>query len=210
MAADESLQELFSCMRQPLGSVTLRRFFLMLMRAHWSDPDNHGTLSDLLGCMVYSDPPEKSKLPIFLSHDYDPSQGSRIPSIYVAINQFRLAKVALGNEAGYNEDNSARTELKRCDAEVRVAHRAMSADQALLMAESGAALLQGVHKDIAGNLDLLDFQVNGWTDALRREQGETRYFQVDLTCSVAFNFLVQIETESHRIKKFGLKVNASI
>lgn len=206
---DDVMLQLFECMRRPVDSVNLRRFFLMLMRAHWMDPANHGPLAEPLGCMVYSEDPKKKSLDVRLAHDYEGEAGSSVPAIYVGFNGFKLGKLFIGDAVGRTGDNSARREGKRVDTVLKVAHRARSADQALLMAESGATLLQGIHKDIMANIPLLAFSVDMWTDAERKESGATRYFQVDLVCSLAFNFQVEIDMESHRIKKFGSTVNAT-
>jgi len=204
-----TLTELYECLSAPLDSVSLRRFFLMLIRAHWLDQDNHGTLSDYFDCMQYSDDPAKRKVDVQLSHVFDPEKGTTNPAMYIGFEGFKLNTVGLGDTIGRKPDNSARQEGKRADTVMSIGHISPSADTSLMMAESNATLLQGVHRDIISNMDILNLDVLGWSDARLMEKAPDRTFQVDLRCSISFNFMVEIDIESHRIKKFGTELNAS-
>jgi len=206
----KTLTKLFQCLDAPLDSVSLRRFFLMLFRAHWLDPANHGTLSEYLDCMKYSEDPKERTVDVELSHTYDPEKGAARPSIYVGFTGFILRPIAIGDSIGRLDDNSARREGKRADTLMKVSAIAKSADQALLMTESNATLLQGIHKDIMRSMDILKLEVRGWTDARIMEKAPDRNFQVDLDVAISFNFLVEIDIESHRIKKFGTEIKGTI
>jgi hypothetical protein len=142
-----------------------------------------------------------------LSHVYDPEKGSTRPSVYVGFEGFSLKTIAQGDLIGRAQDNSTRQEGKRADTIMRVGHVAESADMALMMAESDATLLQGIHKDIMQNMPILKLDVLGWSDPQLREKAPDRNFQVDLRCSISFSFMVEIDIESHRIKKFGAELN---
>jgi hypothetical protein len=199
----QTLTELYECMRRPLDSVNLRRFFLMLFRAHWSDAANHGQLKDFFDCLQYDDNKDERTVDVELAHVYDVDKGTTRPSIYVGFSGFSMKKIAIGNAVGRSEDNSVRREGKKAETLLRVGHIAQSADMALLMAESNAVLLQGIEKDICSNMDLLSLEVLDWSDARLLEKSPDRNFQVDLQCAISFNFMVEIDMESHRIKKFG-------
>jgi len=209
MSAQSTLPELFACLDRPLDSVNLRRFFLMLMRAHWLDTQNHGSLSEFFSCVRYDDDPAQKTLDVELSYTYDPSKSSLSPAIYVGFEGFNLQKLGIGNSVGRAPDNSTRQEAKRAETIMRVTHVAPSADMALLMAESNAVILQGIEKDLIANMDILSLEVLGWSDPKMLEKAPERNFQVDLRCSLSFNFMVEIDIESHRIKKFGTELNAT-
>jgi hypothetical protein len=209
MSNSSTLHELFGCMDKPLDSVNLRRFFLMLFRAHWMDTANHGSLAEFFDCMRYDDDPKKSTVDVQLAHNYDEKKGSARPAIFVGFEGFTLKKLGIGSSVGRAADNSTRQEAKRADTVLRVGHMAQSADMALMMAESNAVLLQGIEKDIIANMDILGLEVLGWSDPRIMEKAPDRNFQVDLRCAVTFNFMVEIDIESHRIKKFGTELNAS-
>lgn len=209
MSGQSTLNELFACLDRPLDSVNLRRFFLMLMRAHWMDSQNHGSLSEFFSCVRYDEDPAQRTLDIELAHTYDPNKASLSPAIYVGFESFNLQKLGIGNSVGRSPDNSTRQEAKRAETMMRLSHVASSADMALLMAESNAVLLQGIEKDLIANMDILSLEVMGWTDPKPIEKAPERNFQVDLRCSLSFNFIVEIDIESHRIKKFGTELNAT-
>lgn len=205
---NKSLYNLFECMTEPLNSVNLRRFFLMLFRAHWLDSDNHGTLKEHLSCMRYDDNPKEKTMDIELAHVYDKAKGNSRPAIYVGFDGFGLKSSGIGDVIGHALDNSSRIESKKAETLMRVGHISESADMALMMAESNATLLQGIHKDIMASMDILKVDVQGWSDPVLMEKAPDRNFQVDLTCAVSFNFMVEINIESHRIKKFALQLEA--
>ena len=205
----QTFTELYECMRRPLDSVNLRRFFLMLIRAHWTDRVNHGALADFLDCMHYDEEPKDRTLDVELSHTFDPEKGSRRPGIYVGFGGVQLKTIGIGGSVERRPDNSARTEGKKAETMLKIGHINQSADMALMMAESNATLLQGIHKDIIANMDVLDMQVIGWSEPQLMEKAPDRNFQVDLQCAVSFNFMVEIDIESHRIKKFGTEFNAT-
>lgn len=208
-ANTRTFTELFECMRRPLDSVNLRRFFLMLIRAHWSDKANHGSLAEFLDCLHYDEDPKERTLDVELAHTYDPGKGATRPGIYVGFGGFNLKTLAIGGNIERRPDNSARTEGKKAETVLKIGHLSQSADMSLLMAESNAVLLQGIHKDIISNMDILDLQVLGWSEPRILEKAPDRNFQVDLQCAVSFNFMVEIDIESHRIKKFGTEFNAT-
>ena len=205
----QTFTSLFECMRRPMDSVNIRRFFLMLLRAHWSDNANHGQLAEFLDCMRYDEDPKERTLDVELAHVFDPDKGSTRPGIYVGFGGFELKKVAMGNVIGRADDNSTRQEGKKAETVLKVGHMSQSADMSLLMAESNAVLLQGIEKDICRNMDILNMEVLGWSDPRLMEKAPERNFQVDLSCAVSFNFMVEIDIESHRIKKFGTELNAT-
>lgn len=204
---DSELARLMHCMDRPLDGANLRSIFLLLTRAHFSDPANHGYLEDTIGCFKYSDDPKESTLSVQLSYNYDPEKSSPIPAVYVGMDQgTKFGKLDMDNQSAQFADRSGKEYSKLATAGISFIHLARSMDQALLLAESSAAFFMGIRESLKLQLGLSSFDVLSLSPPALVQKDPERYFRVDLQCALSFNFVVSVNIESHRLKKFAIKL----
>lgn len=204
---DSELLRLRHCMDEPLNGSNLRSIFLLLTRSHFSSPKNHGLLESSIGCFVYDDDPAKRTLDIELSHNFIPNKSVKVPAIYVGMDQgTTFSKVDFNNHLQFNEDNSGWHTGKLATTAVAFIHLAPTLDQALLMAESSTAFFMGVRDNLKTKLNLSSFDIVSLSPAALIEKSPTTYFRVDLQCALSFNFVVSVNLESHRLKKFNMSL----
>lgn len=204
------LPDLYNEMQQcvdmaPLVPSKLRRFFLLLLRSHWSDAGNFGPdLEDSLGCMTWE--PGGSRIGIEL-------QGAKIPTnlqhmIWVALGNFRARKVVFGNRGEYEEDNATERYVLPCTAQLLIRHDAPTIDQAFDMAWSTFCFLLGFQEAV---LDALGGEGAAFTPTLvgeprQEEPVPKERFRVDVGAELAVNVAVATTLESHRLKRIVLNI----
>lgn len=204
---DSELSKLLHCMDEPLNGANLRTIFLLLTRAHFSDPANHGYLEETIGCFKYDDDDKLSTLPVELSYVYDPEKTSPIPAVYVGMDQgMQFRRTDMDDKSATFSDNSGFESAKLAVTSLSIIHLARTMDQALLLAESSAAFYMGIRESLKLQLGLSSFDVLSLSPAALAGKAPERYFRVDLQCALAFNFVVSVNIESHRLKKFAISL----
>lgn len=192
--------ELAECLsRQPSTPSKLRRFFLLLLREHWSDPGNYGPdLQDTLSCMVWK--PESSYLTIEL-------QGAKNPAllqhaIWLNLGNFRPRKLSIGNRAGFEEDNATDIYATACTAQLLIHHDAPSLDVAFDMAWSTFCFLFGFQEAILEGLggEGAGFMPTVVAEPRQEEPGPKERFRVDVGADLSLNVFVSTTRESHTLK----------
>lgn len=194
-------------MGTPLNAYNLRRFFLLLTRAHYSSVENHGYLSGDLGCAIYSDNPVERTVNVAPSYEYNPNRDGEMPSIYVGVDQpLTFSKLDLRSEAGHSSDNSAHSQAYIAKTAVNFVHIFKTADQALLAAESTLMFMIGIQGSIRSNLNLMSFEPVSMSPPAFKEKAPESQMRVDVTMSLSYQYNVLVNIESHRIKKFAIEL----
>lgn len=211
MALVNTILRLHKCFGQPLTLTNLRAVVLLLLRTHFSDPDNFGTTKEELKCLTYDpDKVKESTLGIELGSVFDPKNPGPRPGIYVDFDgKASWDKKVLNNSAGSSEDNSVSNYVWLVKTNIIISHLADSIDLALTMAESSASLFLGLRPHLMQTLDIASMEVTSLNFPKPPAKDIERYFQVDLSISFIFNFHMSVNLESHRLKKFALELSPS-
>ncbi len=189
-------------MSLPLSPVTLRRIFLLLIREHYSNPEQYGDYKELLQGYKYSDTEPQRTIDIDLMHTYDPEKLKSEPSIYVGFQPFAFAKRTVSNYAGHNEDESVKYYTMPTSGILLVRHVSTSGDNALMLGELTTNLLFGLHELLLRKLPgLLGFDIASLSDPRLISKAPQRQVMVDLACKIDFNYALSVNEESHRLKK---------
>lgn len=193
-------------MSEPLNGSNLRTIFLLLTRAHYSDSKNFGYLEEQLKCAVWSSEHSKSALEIDPSYQYDINRDNRKPGIYVGVDQpSQFSKVDLNSRQGNIPDNSGFFSGQLLRTAISFIHVFESADQALLAADCTASFFVGIKESLRNKLNLSSFEPISISPPALVEKTPERFFRVDVTFGISYNYSVLVNIESHRLKKFAIE-----
>lgn len=193
-------------MSEPLNGSNLRTIFLLLTRAHYSDSKNFGYLEEQLKCMVWDSDHSKSTLEIDPLYQYDINRDNRKPGIYVGNAQpFQFSKIDLASRQGNIADNSGFFSGHLVKSSMVFSHVFESPDQASLAADSTTSFFIGIKENLRSKLGLMSFEPQEITSPALLEKSPERFFRVDSTFVIAFNYSVLVNIESHRLKKFVIE-----
>lgn len=193
-------------MSEPLNSSNLRTIFLLLTRAHYSDAKNFGYLEEQLKCVVWDADHSKSVLEIDPTYQYDLNRDSRKPGIYVGVDRpSEFSKIDLNSRQGNLPDNSGFFSGQLLRTAVSFIHVFESPDQALLAADCTTSFFVGVKESLRNKLNLSSFEPISISAPVLIEKTPERFFRVDATFGIAFNYSVLVNIESHRLKKFAIE-----
>lgn len=197
-------EELQGCaVQSPLLPSKLRRFFLLMLRAHWSDSANYGPdLQNTLSCLTWE--PGGDRLGVELQGT--PVANTLQNSIWIQLGNFQARQVAFGNRADASEDNATESYVMPCTAQLLINHDSPSIDQSFDMAWSTFCFLLGFQDSI---IDALGGPGAGFKVQVVGEprqdaiQPKSR-FRVDVGASLSVNVAVATTLESHRLKRIAL------
>jgi hypothetical protein len=207
----EDYVQLFNCMSEPLNGSNLRTIFLLLTRAHYSNAKNFGYLEEQLKCMVWDPDHSKSPLEIDPTYQYDINRDNRKPGIYVGIDQpSQFTKIDLNSTQASIPDNSGYFSGHLLKTAVTFTHVFESPDQALLAADCTTSFFVGIKKSLYTKLNLSSFEPISITPPTLIEKSPERFFRVDASFSIAFNYNVLVNIESHRLKKFAFELQPQV
>ena len=196
--------ELAGCAAQsPLVPSKLRRFFLLLLRAHWSDAGNFGPdLQESLGCLEWA--PTGSKMGVELQGAQNVDTLRHM--VWVRLGNFQARQVAFGNRGTASEDGATERYIMPCTAQLLISHDSPSIDESFDMAWSTFCFLMGFQDSI---IDALGGEGAGFKAQLVGEPQQAEIspkerFRVDVGASLSVNVAVATTLESHRLKRIAL------
>lgn len=194
--------ELQDCANQaPLLPSKLRRYFLLLLRAHWSDAGNFGPdLAESFKCLTWE--PGGTRLGIELQG----TAGANLQNmIWVALGNVQGKPVSFGNRAEYNPDNATERYVMPCTLQLLVRHDSPSLDQSFDMAWSTFCFLLGFQESILDGLggEGASFRPQLVGEPQQQEDRPTARFRVDVGAVLSVNVAVATTVESHRLKRIA-------
>ncbi len=158
--------------------------------------------------MVWDPEHSKSSLEIDPSFQYDMNRDNRKPGIYVGIDQpCTFSKIDLNSKQGTIPDNSGFFSGQLMRTAVSFIHVFESADQALLAADCTASFFVGIKDSLRNRLNLSSFEPISISAPALIEKTPERFFRVDVTFGLSFNYSVLVNIESHRLKKIAIELD---
>lgn len=203
----ELFNELYGCAtQQPITPSKLRRFFLLMLRGHWSDAANYGPdFQESLGCLNWT-PDGKGSLGVELQGAKDVITKQHM--LWVSLGNFRTQQVTFGNRSTLSEDQATYHYSMPCTAQLLVSHDSPSLDQAMDMAWSTCCFLMGFQDSILDALggDGTGFRVELVGNPEQRELAPKDRFRVDVGAALSLNVAVATTLESHRLKRVAQNI----
>jgi hypothetical protein len=134
------------------------------------------------------------------------NRDNKQPAIYVGMDRpFEFNKIDLASKTAHLEDNSGYFSGQLVRASVGFIHVFETVDQALLAADCTASFFIGIKQSLKDQLNLSSFEPISISPPALIEKSPERFFRVDVTFALAFNYNVLVNIESHRLKKFAIE-----
>lgn len=200
-------QELYEVSCSPLTPSSIRRYFLLLIRSHFSDPDNYGEdLSESLGCLWYNPDEQGAPLDVRLTG----VSGNKRHEVVVGLHNIRGKSLVFDDVTGVSEDNSVVTRTMPTTAELSIKHVSPSADTAMDMAWTNLCFLLGFKEPIRSSIGLSGMKIGGLQSVAEEEKPPKPRFRVDLKVELIFNCSVATTQEGHRLKRIVTEQTAKL
>lgn len=194
---------------QMLNIAMARRVFLLLTRAHFSNPDHYGHLSVPLAECRWTNDPKTCTLPVEYDYNYDPKQMERRPAIFVGCGDMVMQRKVLDNSARVTADGRGEEFASVGSYPVIIRHIGKTPDESLLLADLTFQFYLGIRKLLKEKAQLQSFEVMrvGTTRPFERTAEKTdATFMADLTLKVETNMTWLSVRESHVIKSTSFRL----
>lgn len=191
-----------------MSPLTLRRTFVMLTRAHWSDPENYGPFRAKMERFVWSSDPKQQNLFIDFDYNYDPTKLDRRPAIFVGTSDFDFIKIVVDDHKKTLEDRSGQESAMGCACTIIVRHIGKTAEDSWAMGELSAAFFLGIRQMMQERAKFRSYEVIKLLASRpfeKASQQADKEFMVDLVIGVQFTAAWNTIRESHRIKTIAFK-----
>ena len=202
--------EIDDCASQaPLVPSSLRRFFLLMLRGHWSSAANFGpTLEDSLSCLTWNPDPNERQIDIELAGTT--VTGGRQYTIWVSIGNFKFRQLSFGKRSDdFESDNATERYVVACSCQLLIRHDAPAVDTAFDMAWTTFCFLLGFNEVIVNALgEGASFTPEVLGEPKLEEQSPKSRFRVDVGARLDINLAVATTVESHRLKLVSLDQTA--
>jgi hypothetical protein len=117
----------------------------------------------------------------------------------------QFSKIDLNSRQANLPDNSGFFSGHLLRTSLSFIHVFESADQALLAADCTTSFFVGIKESIRSKLNLSSFEPIAISPPALIEKTPERFFKVDVTFGIVFNYNVLVNIESHRLKKFVME-----
>lgn len=192
---------------QMLNIATGRRVFLLLTRAHYSNPEHYGHLSVPLAGMKWSSG-QDCTLAVDFDYNFDPAKTDRRPAIFVGCGDLTMSKKVVDNSSKITADGAGEEFANTGSYPVIIRHIGKTPDESLLLADLTFQYFLGIRKMLKEKTGLRSFEVAGVGTSRPLERfGEKTdpTFMADVRLLVESNMSWLTIRESHVIKVFDFK-----
>jgi len=202
-------RELDACEEQaPFTPSELERYFLLMLRAHWSCPESFGPkLATSLAPLAWYPDPQKREISI--EADGAENVGTKRHMLWLNIGNFRFHKLAFGDRGEASENNAEETFVVGCDCQLLVRHEAPSRHTAMDMAWTSFSFLLGFKEGIMSATQGSAFNPKILGEPQMVKQFPVRSFRVDVGCELSLNIAVATTVESHILKRVYMDLHHS-
>lgn len=206
----ETFNSLTSCLREPLTAATLRRIFVVLMRVHYSHPNNFPGCYAHLRCMTWNKDPKLSTLTIEPLRKFDTNVVNQFPGIFIGNGDLSSTVPVIGGFGGMDEETwSTQYSVSLDVASIRIRHIGRNESDAYDMADMSKDFIQAMAVFIAPDMQASAIRVTGYSAAEKRDQPSDEFYAVDLSVSISYNHRVATILDGHRIGSLQIATQAT-
>lgn len=201
----DTVADLLSCLEGTPTNGTFRRIAMLLLRGHYASPQNYADDFEHLRCYFWA--PEEAEtdgtLAVDFMFNFDDAKPDNFPGIYVGFSAVSIAKLAMGNEAGFNDDNSALLLSKGARLVLDIHHVTKNLD-CVELAEMSMDMFSALSPMLRERTGAMAYEVAGYGEAKKIGESPNRYYDVVLKIEISYNHSVALNTESHRVRKISI------
>jgi hypothetical protein len=186
--------------------LTLRQIFVLLTRAHYSNPANFGAFQEKMSQFVWHQDPTRSRLFVDYDWNYDPANKDRRPAIFVGTGDVKFMKMVAGNLKEVTEDRAGSVEANLGAIRVVLRHIGATPNDSLALGEMSQQFFQLIRKLMLEKAKLHSYDVTGLLSSRPFQKGPAeadKEFVCDLTIDLLYNSVWMTLVESHPIKTVG-------
>lgn len=212
-----SFQEWKECFcNTPPTLGNIRRGFITLARYCFSNPNNYDTNKDLLGCLKYSDDPKESSLSVVTTGAQDPADTQLIPGVFVSLaDQIQFSDYYIGPYQRLSDDTARRTNSVSAKANIvlRCSHK--NADVSCAMSDMCMMFFMAAIPHIKNTWGWLSqisivSQSEPKLQQLSESDTSNKYYDSLLVIQIVYQYSINIDTESKRLKASTLDSNTNL
>jgi hypothetical protein len=201
-------EDLLRCADAPPTSDKFRRMLLLLLRGHYSSPENYVAPFEHLRCYVWDDDPKKSSLTIDFTHAGDDQKPDRSPGIFVGFGPSTFSRVAIGDFLGQTQDAAGTMTGKLATVTFAVTHVNKNPHDASDMAEMTARLFQALAHLMFLHAGAMAMDVISVKEPEEKNPSPKDQYKVAVSVQVQYNHGVTRFLESHRLRRIVQRVSA--
>lgn len=184
---------------------TLRRIFLLLTRAHFSDPAHYGIQRERMRNFRWDKDESKSTVKIELDYVYDPAKTDSGPAIYVGMGDFSFKQSVMNNREGATADRSGQRFSLQGGCSLILRHVSQQAEESLVLAEMSFDFYVGIREYLMRRLSLsgfnpLQISTPRFFQADDAVKANKRYIS-DFVINISYTPAWTEFQESHRIRQ---------
>lgn len=192
----------------------IRKGFTQLLKYCFSNTNHYSDNKEYLGCMVYSDDPSESQLSITAKGAYDPSNTQLVPGIQVSLAEgVQFNRQGARNTLAVSKDTARETLALQARANVQIRCSHKDADISCAMADMCMLFFMAAIKHINqawGWVDYIDIVQQ--TEPKLNQQSESdssnKWYDSTLVIQIVYQYSINIDTESKRLKEYTLDANS--
>lgn len=204
--------EFFDCyFTKPWDWLSLGEMFVGALKVHWENPAHHApTIArNALDCLQYAKEGTPNILPsnrlnITTYDNFD--ENAPFQGVYVEISDLMFEKKVVDNYSAVSDDRATTTYSRSCAVNITARHVHREKNVAALMGTSTFVFFDALRAYLKVTRDFRGFDPQGQSKPRLIENDGARHFMVDVAWIFAFNYRVNIDFESHRLKKYGTQV----
>jgi hypothetical protein len=218
----ETTQSLLECMDGAATSSKFRRIVMLLLRGHYSNPENYGPEYEHLKCFKWTGDTDSTisvgmaphhrrdaTVSVGLSHQNDDRRPEDYPGIYIGFGGVEFRKLALANAAWESEDNSQNYVAKQAVLTLLVNHVCREAGDAYDLADMSAMVLTALGRPFALKSGAQEFSIEGISEPKKELPAPNRYYAVAMTVKITYTLSVTRSIESHRLRRIAAMITLS-
>ena len=186
------------CCEGPVDPILLRKFFKTAVKVHWGTSSNHGRYEEILGCYNFNS--EKSPLTVMMAHEDMTGERISYPRIIVRVGDQQVSKKVIGNVGSFSDDNASMETSWQIDSTLTFSHIFQDVDICYAAAQSTFEFVSAFTDSWRSIFALQLFDPIGVSTEKLEKPHPENYFRVDATFKLNYNFVITVNTESHRLK----------
>ena len=189
-----------------LNAYTLRRIFVKIIQAHYTQASNFGQVPDDFKKFVWSEDKRKSKLTIELDNLQDDWKIEQRPAIFVGLGDADFKKNTINNFMEDRDDMAGKLFAQWGQTTLICSHKAKHADDALMLSVITKDFLRAIREALKDSLRISPFEVVKQTSPkqIKPDKGDRHYESV-VTVNMAYSDAWEVNVESHVIKRINIK-----
>lgn len=191
--------DIVACADPPVTSAKLRRILMLVLRAHYSHPDNYGEEFEHLKCLTWA--PDGGTLRVGFYPDFDDTRPDDFPAVLVGFGGVEIKKMVIGDYLGQSFDMSRTDLIKDAALTLNVTHTAKQPGDAYDLADMSARVLTALAAPVAMAAGAISLDVTGYGEPSKETPAPDRHYTVAMNVRIGYNLLVSRSVESHRIRR---------